>query len=57
MLYGVARFLEDFTRYYEPEQVMALGWSNNQWISVGMVAAGAAVLVRVCGPGRGQAAA
>ena len=57
VLYGVARFLEDMTRYYEPGQLMALGWSNNQWISVAMVAAGLAVLVRVCGPGRRHAAA
>ncbi len=57
VLYGVARFLEDMTRYYEPEQLMALGWSNNQWISVAMVLAGLAVLVKVCGPGRGKASA
>lgn len=44
-LYGVSRFVVDFSRYYEPEQVMALGWSNNQWISVGMMIAGMVVLV------------
>ena len=47
MLYGISRFLVDFSRYYEPEQVTALGWSNNQWISVGLIAAGLAVQV-VC---------
>ena len=52
VLYGLVRFLVDFTRYYEPRQVMALGWSNNQWISLGMVAAGVVLLARVCGPGR-----
>ncbi len=56
LLYGLARFLEDFSRYYEPEQLMALGWSNNQWISVGLMAAGLAVLVRVC-PGRAKGTA
>ena len=29
----------------EPDQGQALGWSSNQWISVGLVIAGAAVLV------------
>ncbi|MFO7607608.1 MAG: prolipoprotein diacylglyceryl transferase [Candidatus Krumholzibacteriia bacterium] len=48
VLYGIMRFLVDFTRYYEPEQIVALGWTNNQWISVAMVAAGAAVLWRAC---------
>jgi phosphatidylglycerol---prolipoprotein diacylglyceryl transferase len=45
MLYGLSRFLIDFTRYYEPEQIMMLGWSNNQWISVGMMFVGTVVLV------------
>lgn len=40
LMYGLARFLVDFSRYYEPEQLMALGWSNNQWISVGMMVSG-----------------
>jgi len=53
----VTTFLEDLTRYYEPEQLMALGWSNNQWISVALIAAGLAVLAKVCGPGRAKAAA
>jgi len=44
-LYGMTRFMVDFSRYYEPEQQMALGWSNNQWISVGLMVAGALVLV------------
>ncbi len=52
VLYGISRFLEDFSRYYEPDQVLAFGWSNNQWISLGMIIAGVAVLVRVCGGGR-----
>jgi phosphatidylglycerol:prolipoprotein diacylglycerol transferase len=48
VLYGIMRFAVDFTRYYEPEQIVALGWTNNQWLSVAMVAAGAAVLWRAC---------
>lgn len=43
-LYGLSRFLVDFSRYYEVDQVMALGWSNNQWISVGMMIAGLSML-------------
>lgn len=44
-LYGVSRFLVDFTRYYEPEQVLTLGWNNNQWISVGMMIVGLATMI------------
>ncbi len=44
-LYGVSRFVVDFSRYYEPEQVVALGWSNNQWISVGLMLGGLIVLL------------
>ncbi len=45
MLYGVSRFVVDFSRYYEPEQVMAFGWSNNQWLSIGLMLAGLAVMI------------
>jgi phosphatidylglycerol:prolipoprotein diacylglycerol transferase len=45
LLYGLARFAEDFFRYYEPDQLLALGWSNNQWISLGMVALGLVIMV------------
>ena len=45
LLYGISRFTVDFSRYYEPEQVMALGWSNNQWISVGLMAIGLVFIV------------
>lgn len=45
VLYGVARLVEDFFRYYEPGQVLA-GLSNNQWISVGLVLAGAVFVAR-----------
>jgi len=45
LLYGVSRFTVDFSRYYEPEQIMAFGWSNNQWISIGLMIAGLAVMV------------
>lgn len=45
LLYGLSRFLVDFTRFYEPEQVVMFGWSNNQWISIGMMAAGLAAMI------------
>ncbi len=45
LLYGISRFTVDFSRYYEPDQIMAFGWSNNQWISVGMMLGGLAVMV------------
>jgi len=45
LLYGLSRFAVDFTRYYEPEQIMMLGWNNNQWISVGMMAGGLAIMI------------
>lgn len=45
LLYGISRFVVDFTRYYEPDQIMALGWSNNQWISVGMMVLGVIVMI------------
>ena len=45
VLYGLARFGEDFLRYYEPDQFMALGWTNNQWISLAWVAGGLIMLV------------
>ncbi|MFT5233060.1 MAG: phosphatidylglycerol:prolipoprotein diacylglycerol transferase [Candidatus Krumholzibacteriia bacterium] len=45
LLYGISRFVVDFSRYYEPEQVMAFGWSNTQWLSVGLMAAGLGVMV------------
>jgi phosphatidylglycerol:prolipoprotein diacylglycerol transferase len=45
LLYGASRFAVDFSRYYEPEQVMALGWSNNQWFSVALMLVGLVVLV------------
>lgn len=44
-LYGISRFVVDFSRYYEPDQVMLFGWSNNQWISVGMIAAGLTAMI------------
>jgi phosphatidylglycerol:prolipoprotein diacylglycerol transferase len=55
-LYGLSRFLVDLSRWYEPEQVLALGWSNNQWISAGLVVAGLVVLaVTRRGPGKDEA--
>jgi phosphatidylglycerol:prolipoprotein diacylglycerol transferase len=45
LLYGLSRFAVDFSRYYEPEQIMMLGWTNNQWISVGMMATGLVVMI------------
>lgn len=45
LFYGVSRFCVDFSRYYEPEQVLALGWSNNQWISIGLMIGGLVLLI------------
>ena len=45
VLYGVARFVIDFSRYYEPEQLLLFGWTNNQWISLGFMLVGAVTLV------------
>jgi len=45
LLYGVHRFVVDFSRYYEPSQRVVFGWSNNQLISVGMVAVGLGLMV------------
>ena len=45
LLYGVSRFAVDFSRYYEPEQILRLGWNNNQWISLGMMIMGLAVMI------------
>ncbi len=41
-LYGAWRLVVDFWRYYESTQVWALGLTNNQWISVMMMAAAVA---------------
>ncbi|MDI6738771.1 MAG: prolipoprotein diacylglyceryl transferase [Candidatus Edwardsbacteria bacterium] len=42
-LYAVWRFLLDFLRHYEPSQFAALGLTNNQWVSVFLLAASAVV--------------
>jgi phosphatidylglycerol:prolipoprotein diacylglycerol transferase len=47
LLYGLDRFLNDFTRYYEPTQRTLLGWSNNQWASVALVAVALVMLLRL----------
>jgi phosphatidylglycerol---prolipoprotein diacylglyceryl transferase len=44
VLYGVSRFAVDFSRYYEVDQVMMFGWSNNQWISLVLILVGAVTL-------------
>ncbi len=44
-LYGLARFLEDFTRHYEADQRLLLGWTNNQWLSLALVVGGLALLL------------
>ncbi|PID80024.1 hypothetical protein CSB20_08495 [bacterium DOLZORAL124_64_63] len=43
--YGLQRFLVDFTRYYEGDQRLLLGWSNNQWISIALMVGGLWLLV------------
>jgi phosphatidylglycerol:prolipoprotein diacylglycerol transferase len=45
LLYGLSRFAVDFTRYYEPEQILRFGWNNNQWISLGMMVVGLTVMI------------
>jgi prolipoprotein diacylglyceryltransferase len=45
LLYGISRFVVDFSRYYEPDQIMMLGWNNNQWISIGMMLGGLAIMI------------
>jgi phosphatidylglycerol---prolipoprotein diacylglyceryl transferase len=47
LLYGVARFGLDFTRYYDPAQRWLLGWSSNQWLSLGLVGLGVVMLLLV----------
>jgi phosphatidylglycerol:prolipoprotein diacylglycerol transferase len=54
MLYGVARFVEDLFRYYEPAQRTWLGWSNNQWVSVVLVAGGLALMATLRGGKAGE---
>lgn len=49
MLYGGARIAEDFFRTYEPGQMLA-GLSNNQWLSLALVAVGLVVLWRARRP-------
>jgi phosphatidylglycerol:prolipoprotein diacylglycerol transferase len=44
LLYGVHRFLVDFTRQYAPDQLWS-GLSNNQWISLALAACGLLALV------------
>ncbi len=45
VLYGLARFLEDFTRYYEPSAITPWGLTDNQLISAVLFVAGAALLL------------
>jgi len=54
LLYGISRFSVDFSRYYELDQVLALGWSNNQWISIGLMIIGLIVLIACAGKARPQ---
>jgi phosphatidylglycerol:prolipoprotein diacylglycerol transferase len=42
---GITRFLLEFTRFVEPDQMMAFGLSNNQWFSLALVVVGTALLV------------
>jgi phosphatidylglycerol:prolipoprotein diacylglycerol transferase len=44
LLYGVVRFVLEFTRYVEPSQVWALSLSNTQWISLVAAVSGAVLL-------------
>jgi len=42
---GIVRFLLEFTRYIEPDQMVAFGLSNNQWFSLGLIVVGTVLLV------------
>ncbi|HTY08726.1 MAG TPA: prolipoprotein diacylglyceryl transferase [Candidatus Edwardsbacteria bacterium] len=52
-LYAVWRFGLDFLRWYEPSQYTALGLTNNQWVSV-LLLAGSAVTAWVLSRPRGR---
>jgi phosphatidylglycerol:prolipoprotein diacylglycerol transferase len=55
MIYGAWRFIVDFWRYYEPDMLLrADGFvmSINQVVSIGLIAVGAALLVRARRRGR-----
>lgn len=45
LLYGIHRFVLDFSRFYEESQLMLLGWTNNQWVSVGLVILGLSMMI------------
>lgn len=49
LLYGMARLLVDFTRWYEPEMILALGLTSNQWISLVLACCGLLLLLRLRG--------
>ncbi len=51
ILYGIQRFAVDFLRFYTTDQMIA-GLTNNQWISVGLLVAGALLLVLLPRAGR-----
>jgi len=44
LLYGLHRFLVDFTRYYAPDQIWH-GLTNNQWISLALILGGGGALL------------
>ncbi len=48
-LYGLARVLVDFTRWYEPEMILALGLTSNQWISIVIGLGGVLLMLRLRG--------
>jgi phosphatidylglycerol:prolipoprotein diacylglycerol transferase len=54
-LYGAWRLVVDFWRFYETTQVWALGLTNNQWVSI-MMMAGAMVMGTVRYRGRSDQA-
>ncbi len=52
VFYGISRFVVDFTRWYEPEMIMDLGLTSNQWISLGLILGGAVLLIVLRGRAR-----
>lgn len=47
ILYGIQRYLVDFSRYYEQTQRLWFDWSNNQWLSLSLMALGLWMLVTI----------
>jgi len=45
LFYGLVRFSIEFLRYHDVQAMSALGLSDSQWISLGLMAGGALLLL------------